>query len=150
MDEMSEEKNDKNTKQSFTGDAAQSGPGNLTLLVSTNDRVQEMMIAGLLEDAQIPFLTRENGSGGYMKIYMGFSVFGSEIYVSQQDYERAKKLLDSCLPELEITEVEGGSPEEPDEQMQNVAIVHKRLLFRMLVILAVVGIVAVFIVRMYH
>ncbi len=147
---MTEEKDYKNKKQSLSGDAAQSGQENLTLLVSTNDRVQEMMIAGLLEDAQIPFLTRENGSGGYMKIYMGFSVFGSEIYVSQQDYERAKELLDSCLPELDVTEVGEGSPAAPDEQAQNVEIVRKRQLFRLLVILAVVGVIAVFIVRLNH
>lgn len=150
MDEMSGEKNDKNKEQRSPGDAVQSGPGKMTLLVSTNNRVQEMMIAGLLADAQIPFLTRENGSGGYMKIYMGFSVFGSEIYVSHQDYERAKELLDSCLPELEITEAESGRPEESDAQLQNVGAARKRWLFLTLIILAVLGMVAVFMARMNH
>ena len=47
MDEMSGERNDKNKKQRSPGDAVQSGPGKMTLLVSTNNRVHEMMIAGL-------------------------------------------------------------------------------------------------------
>ena len=30
---------------------------------------------------------------------MGYSVFGKEIYVDEEDYDRAKKLLDSVAPD---------------------------------------------------
>ena len=30
---------------------------------------------------------------------MGYSVFGKEIYVDEEDYERAKRLLDSVTPD---------------------------------------------------
>ena len=35
----------------------------------------------------------DEGSGDYLKIYMGYSMFGESLYVRAADYERAKELL---------------------------------------------------------
>ena len=62
-------------------------------LVSLSDGFQADLLEGLLKEQGIPMLRRKLGSGGYMQAYMGFSVFGEEIYVDEADYERAKEVL---------------------------------------------------------
>lgn len=71
------------------------------LLYSSSDQMQAVMVISLLEDAKIPILVKDVGSGGYMKIYMGYSVFGSDIYVDKYDYPAAKELLDTYMEEME-------------------------------------------------
>lgn len=69
-------------------------------LVSVSSGIQAELVAGLLEELGIPVLQKNPGSGGYMQVCMGFSVYGTEIYVDEADYERAKEVL--CeLEELE-------------------------------------------------
>lgn len=62
-------------------------------LVSVPDQVQADLLEGLLTELGIPVLRKKLGSGGYMQAYMGFSIFGEEIYVDEADYERAKEAL---------------------------------------------------------
>ena len=52
------------------------------------------MMEKMLEEYGIPCFIKDLESGGYMNIYMGYSVFGSEIYVREGDLERAKSLLE--------------------------------------------------------
>lgn len=65
----------------------------LVLLRSTNDNYQINLIKGLLEDANIPYIIKERGSGGYMKIIGGISVFGTDIYVDKTTVEKAEEIL---------------------------------------------------------
>ena len=44
-------------------------------------------------------------AGGYMNIYMGFSVYGSELYVRESDLETAKALLNEQVRQVEPGEV---------------------------------------------
>lgn len=67
------------------------------LLISVSDQIQAKLIEGLLQDSDIPFYTKDRECGGYMKIYMGFSVFGTDIYVDKSSYDKAKELLDTAL-----------------------------------------------------
>lgn len=67
----------------------------LVLLRSTNDDYQLNLIKGLLKDADIPYIIKERGSGGYMKIIGGISVFGTDIYVDKTTFEKAEEILDS-------------------------------------------------------
>ena len=62
-------------------------------LTSAATRVEAEMIESMLEECQIPCFIKDLESGGYMNIYMGYSVFGSEIYVRGSDLEAAKALL---------------------------------------------------------
>lgn len=73
-------------------------------LASFSDGFQADMLEGLLKDLGIPVLRRKLGSGGYMQAYMGFSVFGEELYVDEADYERAKEVLG-------VLETDGGETE---------------------------------------
>ncbi len=67
----------------------------LVLLRSTNDNYEISLIKSVLEDANIPFIVKEQGSGGYMKIIGGISLFGTDIYVDKKSLEKARELLDS-------------------------------------------------------
>ncbi|MDD2447541.1 MAG: DUF2007 domain-containing protein [Tissierellia bacterium] len=69
----------------------------LVLLKSTNNQFELDIIKGLLEDNQIPCLIQEKGSGGYLKIITGSSLFGSDILVERSQYEKAMELISSVL-----------------------------------------------------
>lgn len=63
-------------------------------LTSTDNTVSANIIKGLLEEKAIPCYTKDLETGNYMNLYMGYSVFGKEIYVDEADYEDAKALLE--------------------------------------------------------
>lgn len=64
-------------------------------VLSTDNAISAEMAAGLLQQKEIPCYIKDLETGNYLSIYMGYSVFGKEIYVDKEDYERAKKLLES-------------------------------------------------------
>ena len=66
---------------------------------STDNAISAEMAAGLLQKEEIPCYIKDLETGDYLSIYMGYSVFGKEIYVDEEDYERAKRLLDSVTPD---------------------------------------------------
>lgn len=73
------------------------------LLLSVSDKIQGGLVTGLLEDAGIPFFIKDKESGGFMNVYMGFSVYGANIYVDKSNYDRAKELIDSSMnPDTDV------------------------------------------------
>ena len=64
------------------------------LLHTTHDDMERSLIQNLLEDHSIPTLLKDQGSGGYMRICMGFSIFGTRIYVPSGELEKAVSLLE--------------------------------------------------------
>ena len=62
-------------------------------LLSVDNTVNAELVLNLLRNNEIPCYCKDNGIGGYMNIYMGYSIFGKEIYVDRADYERAKEVL---------------------------------------------------------
>lgn len=68
-------------------------------------------VCAVLADNEIPFIRRDDGSGSYMTIYMGFSIQEKRIFVLKKDYEKAEKLVSAMfsnnidntedIPELE-------------------------------------------------
>ncbi|PKM72628.1 MAG: hypothetical protein CVU91_09620 [Firmicutes bacterium HGW-Firmicutes-16] len=67
------------------------------------------MAMDLLRQNNIPCFSKHSESGGYMSIYMGFSVYGEDIYV---DRNNAQAALD-VLNDWDI--VQGALGEDPDE-----------------------------------
>lgn len=65
----------------------------LVLLRSTSDVYELDLIKGLLEEAGIPFIIKEPGSSGYMRIIGGTSVFGTNVYVDATTFEEAEEIL---------------------------------------------------------
>lgn len=65
----------------------------LVKLINLQNPVESELLQDLLRQAGIPVLARDKESGGYLKIYMGYSVFGEDLYVRQSDYGRAQEIL---------------------------------------------------------
>ena len=60
---------------------------------SCADRVQADMLTEALRREGIPAYAESKGSGDYLNIYMGTSVFGKTIYVDENDAARAKEII---------------------------------------------------------
>ncbi|MCB5559229.1 putative signal transducing protein [Anaerosalibacter bizertensis] len=48
----------------------------------------------LLDQHNIPYIIKDRESGGYMKIYSGFSIYGTDILVEKALFKKAKNILD--------------------------------------------------------
>ena len=70
-------------------------------LVAAANEIEAQIIIAKMEAADIPVLTKHRESGSYMKIYMGTSIFGMDLYVPAGAYEDAKELpyATQILPE---------------------------------------------------
>ncbi len=62
-------------------------------IYSCAERVNADMITETLNDRGIPAYSESKGSGDYMNIYMGSSIFGNDIYVNEKDADRAKEII---------------------------------------------------------
>lgn len=67
--------------------------GQLVALVNLQTELEANMLMDILQQEGISVLTKEAGSGGYMKIYMGYSIFGETLYVYDYDYPRAREIM---------------------------------------------------------
>ena len=77
------------------------------VLLTTIAHEQELeLFTQLLHSSRIPFFTRDLELGSYMRIYMGFSVYGQEIYVRRRDYAICSQLLSLAGGEYDDAEVE--------------------------------------------
>jgi hypothetical protein len=89
----------------------------LELLLDTGDAYEAGMVEAMLTEENIPFVQRHSGPGGYLKYYMGGGIgtlnSGTQLYVSQKDYARARELLDAYFSG-EPVEEEGQSPHTDD------------------------------------
>lgn len=100
---------------------------------SANNKVEADMLMNLLEGNGIQSFKQGPGSGGYMEIKYGFSIYGQDIYVDENDAERAKELIMEFLTPVE---------EETEEEEEPATIAYKKrhtrqqiLFIRILVIL---------------
>ena len=62
-------------------------------LITVYDVAVLGIVRGLLEDAEIPYLVRERGTGSAMRIMTGFSLFGTDVFVPTNAMEVAKGLI---------------------------------------------------------
>lgn len=90
------------------------------LLTCTNER-QLGTARDILEQAGIPCLSRDPGSGEYLRIVFGASMFGTELYVGRSDAARARAALagledeDPPCGENELEEAARASASRPNE-----------------------------------
>ena len=52
-----------------------------------------MILESILQDAEIPYLKKERGSGTSVKVIAGFSVFGTDLFVRKEQLELARELI---------------------------------------------------------
>lgn len=65
----------------------------LILLRSTQDHYELSTIKTVLEDEGIPFILKDHGSGGHMRIIGYFSVYPTNILVEKSTFEKADEIL---------------------------------------------------------
>ena len=85
------------------------------VLVRSESQIQSRIYQQMLKDSNIPFYTTSGQFGGVSSLYMGYSVFGEDIIVSNDDYERAYELIyNEELPDAANDEVN-------DEKVDDIA-----------------------------
>ena len=66
----------------------------MVLLKTIYNSVELNFIKNLLDENAIPYIMQDYGSGGYMRIASGFSIYGTDILVEKSMYEKAKTIID--------------------------------------------------------
>ena len=78
----------------------------LELLTTAYDNEQLAVLRSILEDGNIPYMTKERGSGSSVKIIMGFSHFGTDIFVKRDMLDEARALLDATFADEQAEDTE--------------------------------------------
>lgn len=89
----------------------------LVKLANLLDPLESEMLQDLLRQEGIPVLAKDKESGGYLKIYMGYSMFGEDLYVRESDYERAQELMQSLCQNCDAA-INEAQPEAFDDAAQ--------------------------------
>ncbi len=66
----------------------------VTLLTTTHDDVEKMIICGILEEEEIPFAAKDRGAGEAVRVVTGYSMYGCDIFVPAELFDRANALLE--------------------------------------------------------
>lgn len=94
---------------SFFGfDKVSTHDDNVELLLTVYEPSELMVVESVLKDAGIPYLCKDRGSGGMMKIVAGYSVFGTDVFVLKEHIDTARAIFDSSKFVYEETETTEG------------------------------------------
>lgn len=85
-------------------------------LFSSLNEYEVQMVCSMLEENNIPYVRRDNGSGSYMNLYMGQSIQEKRIFVSKEDYEKSLEIIEPILTNNEIEETTEKNNEEDNEK----------------------------------
>lgn len=66
----------------------------VALLTTTHDDVEKNIICGILAEENIPFLAKDRGAGEAVRVVTGYSMYGCDIFVPGDLFEKANALLD--------------------------------------------------------
>ena len=69
----------------------------LIFLINVYSDLERGIATVALEDAGIPYSLKDYESGNYMRLFMGASIYGCEIDVSPEDYNRAVEVITTVL-----------------------------------------------------
>ena len=68
---------------------------NIIKLRSISNEIELGMIKEILDDNNIPYIIKNDGSGGYMRIITGGSSFVTDVMVKEADLDKSNDLLES-------------------------------------------------------
>ncbi len=77
---------------------------NLVKIKSVANNIEAELIMNLLKNNNIQCLKKSREAGDYMNIYMGYSIFGEDIYVNDKDCDAALELLNSLSDDESLTD----------------------------------------------
>ena len=84
----------------------------MSLLTTTYDNAAKDIIEALLRSENIPFVSKDRGVGGSLRVITGFSIYGCDIYVNNEMLDTAKELLEAFLNSQPVEE----DNTDPDDQ----------------------------------
>ena len=67
------------------------------LAATITNHVSSEIYQDMLRENGIPFVCRQEGAGGYLKILLGVGIIPDNIYVAEKNYERAREIYEAYL-----------------------------------------------------
>ena len=89
--------------------------GDEELLTTVHDNVELAVLRSILEGEGIPYEIRERGSGNSVKIIMGYSMFGSDVFVPKALLAQATEILEAYRNAEPVADGEDGGDADPDD-----------------------------------
>ena len=117
------------------------------LLYTSNENLDIIQVEGILEENNIPYVKKENGTGQYMNIAMGTSFQEQSLYVNEEKYEEAAKLIQdfSDQNERNETDIEMEEDLKKAKLLRNILIygfiIAPTLILLLIVVLACLGLI---------
>lgn len=71
----------------------------LVKLITVHNSFELGVVESVLKDNKIPYITREKGAGGFLKIVTGALLTDADIMVEKSYLEKAKSLTDMVINE---------------------------------------------------
>lgn len=66
---------------------------NPVVVRTTNNNLDLNIIKDILDQNKIPYIVRDRGVGGHMRIVSGDSIYGTDILVEESVFERADSII---------------------------------------------------------
>ena len=70
---------------------------NAKLLTTVYDFGTRSVVESILRDAEIPYILKDRG--GSIPVITGSSMFGTDVFVNEADFDAANELIAPCLEE---------------------------------------------------
>ncbi len=87
-------------------------------VISVATELDAQIIMNLLLNNKIPCFKKSKGMGGYLNLYMGYSVYGEDIYVDKADCSLAMEIIDS-LSNNENVDIECDNEIEKEYEIES-------------------------------
>lgn len=109
-------------------------------IFNSGNVLQTQMIQEMLKEHGIACVKKDIGAGGYMTIATGMSVSGADIYVSEEEAQRATELIREMTGEG-VSGTEQGGEEETEEDGMNTGCGRRRAFAFVMLLIVVIGII---------
>jgi hypothetical protein len=76
------------------------------LLTTAHGNEELAAIEALLRSAEIPYRLSDRGAGGVVRVISGYTMYGTDVYVREQDVETAQELLTPVDEQMPVDEVD--------------------------------------------
>ena len=100
----------------FPNEKPSPSPEGSELIATLFDPIKVVIVKGILESEEVPFLVKERGAGSYLTIIMGTSYLGTDIYVPTSFVDRALELLAPLFEDEDGEEIEEEIENEEDSK----------------------------------
>ena len=87
----------------------------MKLLTTVHDDEEMAIVCGILEDEKIPYLTKDRGSGGVVRVIAGYSMYGTDISVPEEQCRDAVGVRGAYRKGAPV-EDDDGARAEPDTE----------------------------------